>query len=475
MMVDDRKAGHGQRTPAALPTTREMWIPLIAVILVLAVLAVAPVVVGVIARRLRTVISDVIDPAELRTSDLSASLSEEMFTVGMHADGPGAPQAPVYRTALAAERRDALALDSLVRLIGTDAATLFTRYREAARRWHDDVDAMRLRPPSASEMGAARTDGMAVLAAVRQLSDAMEQLGTAARARARRVERIDVYLPVAIVPLALLACVLVVRAGRRTVDIALRAERDHRALAIAMDQKSAFMRGISHDLQNPLGAARGHLDLMLEGMVTPDQQQNALLRIRRLVTTASETVTSLLSIARSETGEMPLDLTVIDLCALVQAAVEDHVSVARMKQQTVSFESTSENHVTGDAGRIRHIVDNLLSNSSKYTPTGGRIRVGIGRRHRESRPWSTVTVQDSGPGIPLEWRERVFEEFTRVPASRDIAPGTGIGLAVSRRMARMMGGDLTLDANSDRPADGEALGGAVFVLSLPAAETAPRL
>lgn len=448
-----------------------MWLPLIAVIVVLGLLAAAPVLVSLHARRLRTVISDVIDPARLRATDLSASLSKEMFAVGMQSGTGRASEDAFYQKSLQVEHGDAFALDSLLRFANAGAVEQFAQYREAATRWHDDVDAMRQGPAGAADRDTARTDGVAALAATSRLSDGLEQVGVAARDQVRSAEQLDVLLPAAVVPLALLACVLLVRAGRRTVDIAVRAERNRHALAQAMEQKSAFMRGISHDLQNPLSAALGYIELSLDGYTKPEEQRDTLARVRRLVSTASETVGSLLSLAQSEAGEIRLDARSIELCALVRAAIEDHAPVVRTRHQSIAFTGPSECRATGDAGRVRHIVDNLLSNASKYTQPGGHIRASVARRRRGGRTWSVVIVEDSGPGIPPDWRERVFEEFARVPGTSDIAPGNGIGLAVSRRVARLMGGDITLGA-ADEPSNADSpLGGAVFILWLVAGET----
>ena len=442
-----------------------MWIPLVVVVFVLGILAIAPIVVSLRVRRLRSVITDVVDPSRLRARDLAASLATEMAAVSVRPVAPDTMGASRYQKALAAEHADALALDSLVRDLGADGVELFALYREAAARWHSDVAAL-ARQERILPTVSVEADGLATVRAIDALSALFDEFANARRAEARRIERLDVFLPAGLFPLALLACVLVVRGGRRTVEISRRAERDRRALAIAMEQKSSFMRGITHDLQNPLGAALGHLSLMLDGLIKPEDSRRALLRISRLVRTATDTLATLLSVARSETGELPLHALSIDLCALVRDAVDDHRLVAEAKQQHAFLTGPTECRAIADAGRVRHIVDNLLSNSSKYTPEGGRIRVDVGQRQRDNRVWTTVTVVDSGPGIPSEWRERVFEEFERVPATRDVARGSGIGLAVSRRVARMMGGDLILDAGSAGAEDYEGLCGATFTLWL---------
>jgi len=454
-----------QDTEPSAPSTRGMWIPLVVVIVVLATLVIAPIAVSTRLRDRRAVITDIVDPARVRATDVTAFLAEQMFAVGMRAS-PGSPNAdPHYVAALRAERRGALALDSLLQYSNAEALERFAEYREASTRWHDDVESMTA-SPNAAVLDTARIDGDTALMAARHLVELLEASAASVRVDVRRWERVDVWLPVLLVPLALLGCILIVRAGYRTATLAVAADRDRRALAAAMDQKSAFMRGISHDLQNPLGAALGNVDLMLEGITKPTEQRDALLRIRRLTRRASDTVASLLAVAKSETGDIRLATTRIDLCALARAAVDDQSFTSVTKEQTVELHAESECRAVGDAARVRHIVDNLLSNANKYTPRGGRIRVRVAYRMRETRRWSTLTVEDSGPGIPPDWRERVFEEYARVPASQDLAPGFGIGLAVSRRVARMMGGDLSVEP-SDTTTNGQPrLGGARVTLWL---------
>jgi signal transduction histidine kinase len=435
------------------------------VIGVLLTLVVAPIAVSQRLRVQRNMVIEVVDPARLRATDITSFLAEEMFAIGMRT-GSGSPNAdPRYATALRAERRNSLALDSLLQYANADALERFAQYREAATRWHDDVESM-TPTPSAAVLDTARMDADTALMTARRLVEGLETSADAVRATVRSWERLDVLLPVALFPLALLACVLIVRAGQRTVRLAVDANRNRRALASAMEQKSAFMRGISHDLQNPLGAALGNVDLILEGVTKPDEERETLLRVRRLTKRASDTVASLLAVARSDTGDMRLSPTPIDLCAVARAAVDDHSVMASARDQTVQISTKSDCLALGDAPRVRHIIDNLLSNASKYAPRGGKIRVDIAQRTREGRRWWTLTVQDSGPGIPAEWRERVFEEYARMPGAQDMAPGFGIGLSVSRRVARMMGGDVIVEAN-DASANGiPRLGGATVTLWL---------
>src|SRR5215467_8120480 len=135
-----------------------MWIPLVVVIVVLATLVAAPIAVSARLRRQRTMITEVVDPARLRATDVTAYLAEQMFAVGMRAS-PGSPNAdPRYVAALRAERRGALALDSLLQYSNAEALERFAEYREASTRWHDDVESMTA-SPNAAVLDTARIDG----------------------------------------------------------------------------------------------------------------------------------------------------------------------------------------------------------------------------------------------------------------------------------------------------------------------------
>ena len=468
MSASSRSRGDaGDVAALARASARGVWLPLIVVIGVLAVLAAAPAIVSRRERHLRAFISDVADPARLHAANVAASLADEMFAVAMSSARGVRERVAPYGDALGVERRNVLALDSLVRLVGPEAVEQFAQYREEARRWHDDVGAIGERQPTGAELDTARLDALASRQAVRQLAATLDQTASASRADARALEQVDVTLPGLLVPLALLACVLIVRAGREMASIMVQSESDRAALAVAMREKSMLIRGITHDLQNPLGAARGHVDLMLDGVLPPTESRDALHRVRRLLTTTIESVAGLLAVARSDTGAIELAPERFDVGAIARSAVDDSQPLALLKGQTLALDVESGCRALGDPGRVRHILDNLLSNAIKYAPRGGRIRVTLTRVSREQRDWCAVLVEDSGPGVPVEWRERIFEEFVRIPGTAG-TPGNGIGLTASRRVARMMGGDVTADDAAVRQVlNGHpALGGAVFTLWL---------
>jgi signal transduction histidine kinase len=107
------------------------------------------------------------------------------------------------------------------------------------------------------------------------------------------------------------------------------------------------------------------------------------------------------------------------------------------------------------------VLDNLVSNAIKYTPPGGSVAVGVSRTDGDGRgePHIAISVRDNGPGIPAEFREKIFDEFFRAPTTDPAVSGNGLGLAISRRIAHMLGGDISL---SDAPDHGS-----IFTLALP--------
>src|SRR5581483_10610437 len=113
--------------------------------------------------------------------------------------------------------------------------------------------------------------------------------------------------------------------------------------------------------------------------------------------------------------------------------------------------------VVTDVQRVRRIVANMLSNAIKYTPPGGRIAVSTTAPDGANRVG--ICVVDSGPGVPAELRDRIFDEFFRAPGVQGSTTGSGLGLSISRRLARALGGDMAVE-------DG-AGGGARFTLWLP--------
>ncbi len=161
----------------------------------------------------------------------------------------------------------------------------------------------------------------------------------------------------------------------------------------------------------------------------------------------------MLDISKLEAGKLEVNPEPTDLSLLLRDVATTVELQAREKGLDLVVDAPAGPPVTTDPARVRQIVLNLLSNAVKFTDAG-RVRTTLA----QSDGWSTVAVEDTGPGIAPEDRERVFDEFEQT-ASSTSRGGTGLGLAISRRLAALLGGTLTLSSRV-----GE---GSVFTLRIP--------
>jgi PAS domain S-box-containing protein len=249
-------------------------------------------------------------------------------------------------------------------------------------------------------------------------------------------------------------------------NAALAQENLLHAVTEATEARSRLIRGVTHDVKNPLGAADGYaqlLELELRGTLLPEQAK-LVAGVRRGIRGALEMITDLLNLSQAENGGLPVNRQPADLAALAAEAVEDARGAAETAGHLLAWEGLVSVPVGTDPVRVREVLGNLLSNAIKYTPAPGHITVRaevIADGSGGPRPgrWVAAHVHDSGPGIPVAERERVFSEFHRLHTA-DQTSGHGLGLAISRLIARLLGGDLTVS--------GEPGQGAIFSLWLPA-------
>jgi signal transduction histidine kinase len=240
------------------------------------------------------------------------------------------------------------------------------------------------------------------------------------------------------------------------------------------ESRIRLIRGFTHDVKNPLGAADGHLALLLEeevmGTLT-EQQRNSIGRSRRSIQAALDIVMQLLDIARAEVGQLDVQREPTDIAQVAEEVVEEFRAAAAAKKLSVALDITASGSdsveesglvVESDPARVRQVLANLVSNAVKYTDAEGRIVVTAGRASKEDRPsqeqWVTLTVSDNGPGIPYEKQNMLFREFARFNPSA--AHGSGIGLAISQRIARALDATITF---TSKPGAGSS-----FTLWLPA-------
>jgi PAS domain S-box-containing protein len=229
--------------------------------------------------------------------------------------------------------------------------------------------------------------------------------------------------------------------------------------------KASFLSMMSHDLRTPLTAISGYADLLAAGVLrtdTPasenDEQRFSIDRIRDAARELMGMINDILSFAQLESGHVevrPVPVPVRAAIARAEALIRLRLEEAEL---TFTFEPCDE-VVLADPDRLQQILLNLLTNAIKFTGRGGRVTVSCSR----TRDRLAIHVRDSGVGIPPNDLQRIFEPFVQLDrqTAKDTSRGVGLGLAISRDLARAMNGELTAES-----APGE---GSVFILDLPMA------
>ena len=469
-MDNERGDAHAGGRDAAPPRATH---PMRATALSIGVIVVALVAILVIptinARRtqgLRSLISDVSEPARGQITRIHLSLATGESMLRDYQELRDSSLRVGYETEVAKLRDASARLDPLATRLGPAVDDRLDSLTVMLAAWHASSDALLQRPGGA---GARARDSLhqdvyvGTLVAAARLDEAIRVSSQRVRASIDDADRRDVWLTVTLSVLALCGVVATVWLGARLHRYAAEAERGRVELQRLMETKARFTRGLTHDLKNPLGAIDGHAQLLELGVHGPlnERQAASVARIRGSVRSLLAFITDLLQLSAAESGELRIERSPSDVAALVAEVAEEHRASATAAGLDLEVDaSPSLPLVSTDPRRLRQIVGNLLSNAVKYTPPGGRVAVHVAQRHDggEAGDRLCVTVSDDGPGIPPDARERVFTEFTRLDATA-AKPGAGLGLAISRRVARMLGGDV-------RAEDGDGTG-ARFVLELP--------
>ena len=210
--------------------------------------------------------------------------------------------------------------------------------------------------------------------------------------------------------------------------------------------KSDFLAVMSHELRTPLNAISGYVELLameLGGPVTP-KQRDFLTRIQGSQGHLLSLIDEVLGFARLETGRLSLSLQPVIIYDMI-VALEAMVEVELQKKRLTFTRHVPETSLVAraDPEKLRQILLNLVANGVKFTPEGGRISVGAKREHGSVRLW----VTDTGIGIPSDQLKHVFDPYFQVDRgpSRKF-PGMGLGLAISRDLARAMDGEIWLES-----------------------------
>ncbi len=232
----------------------------------------------------------------------------------------------------------------------------------------------------------------------------------------------------------------------------------------ANSAKTLFLRAMSHELRTPLNAISGYTEILemgIRGAVNPEQTKD-LGRIKRASAYLLRLINDVLTIARLE-GARALNIVALDVNAVLSEV--EGLCVLQAKAKSLAFTVTPcerDVHVAGDAERFQQILLNLIINAVKFTPAGGSVTVSCEGEVKTVR----IRVTDTGVGIAVRETDRVFEPFVQIDRhlTTETQQGVGLGLSISRELARAMNGDLTLESVEGA--------GSTFTLTLPIATPA---
>jgi signal transduction histidine kinase len=241
--------------------------------------------------------------------------------------------------------------------------------------------------------------------------------------------------------------------------VAIDNARLYEAALAGSKAKSDFLAVMSHELRTPLSAVTGYADLLEAEITGPlTEKQKAQLRLIKLrAQDLLRIIEEVLAFSRMETGRTRIRLERVDLTSLVREVLVVARPLAEEKGLDLLVHLPADPiEVETDQDKVRHILLDLLSNAVKFTERG-EIEFAAGTENRSL----FFRVRDTGIGIRPEYHEKIFQPFFQLEeALTRKAGGTGLGLAVARRLARLLGGDITLKSAPGKGSD--------FVVRLPA-------
>lgn len=236
----------------------------------------------------------------------------------------------------------------------------------------------------------------------------------------------------------------------------------NKELERANRHKSEFLASLSHELRTPLNAILGGSELLGEGLFGEmnEKQAEYIRDINESGQHLLSLINDVLDLSKVEAGHIELKPEEFDLRALMESSATIVRERAAGKSIDLRVQPPDQEVVVeADQRKVKQVVYNLLSNAVKFTPAGGTVIFGARTEDGEV----ILSVEDSGPGIPEDYRDRIFDEFVQVPGTME---GTGLGLALCKRFAELHGGRVWLGRSSSS--------GSAFHVAIPIAQSGPR-
>lgn len=287
-----------------------------------------------------------------------------------------------------------------------------------------------------------------------------EQLQKTIRDLARRAgERPEAVLELKGLDLQLSAAPVATEGAEGTTVVVIHDVSHLRALE---RMKSRFVSNVSHELRTPITTIKLYAALLRRS--PPEKWESYIDALTQEADRQARLLEDILQVSHIDTGSMSMKSAPMSLNTLVDRTMASYQILAQEHGLTM------ETHLADpgptalvDPDRITWVLGNLLSNAIRYTPEGGRVTIATGKQEAESRTWATVTVSDTGMGIPEEELPHIFERFFRGEKPRQMqVPGTGLGLAIVKEIVELHGGRVTVES--------QVGAGTTFTVWLPLAE-----
>jgi signal transduction histidine kinase len=432
------------------------WLPLAGVVIALFALVALPVLRVLQVRPLYEEMRAITEPSRSVLSRIHVALALEQSLLRDFVEGEDSVAASRYLKVVEDERAAYKEFAPLAKSLGEDVSNQFEQHMELERAWHTEIGRLLARPATERRkrdpLHARRYEDLLLSAA--QLDASISSAASARRTALEATSRAQAWISFAIGLVALVALVIVGWLGRRLRTFAVQNELARRRLEQVIESRSKLMRGITHDLTNPLHAISANAELLEAGIKGPlsDEQQQLVRRIRRSAQHTVAMVRDLLDTSISGGG--PLSVRPADCCIrdLITEVVDEYSASAVKRRLEIGWEPAGDPLMLyTDEARVRQVLENLVSNAVKYTEPGGTITVSAIELSTDdegaARAMIAIDVADTGKGIPPEHLESIFEEFWRLESHRN-TPGSGLGLSVARRIATLLGGALTVESSS---------------------------